>query len=179
MDHKKRWLVRLVALLPALLLLVAAEFGLRWYSTYRIESRVEKDQFWKASVVIHRRSADATLVYELVPGAEAVREGVPVKINAAGFRDDEFPEKVETGRKRILLLGDSIAWGWGVRMARAFPQLLEALLGEPEAASSGAPPIVYNLGVDGYSTERSGHVRRRAGQVLHANRAVRAPAPGA
>ncbi len=52
------------------------------------------DPFWKASVVVHRRSADPTLIYELVPGSEAVREGVPVKINPSGFRDDEFPDPI-------------------------------------------------------------------------------------
>ena len=165
MKTTRPWLIFVVALLPALLLLLGAEFGLRWYRSYSLQKEVKGSQFWNASVVIHRKSADPKLVYELVPGAEAVREGVPVKINSAGFRDDEFPSPVAPGARRILLLGDSIAWGWGVAMENVFPQVLEKLLRAREPASE-APTIVYNFGVDGYSTEQELHLLQTRGYAL-------------
>ena len=103
------------------------------------------------TAVIHRRSADPELIYELRPGADTIREGVPVRINAQGFRDDPFPTERVEGELRIVVLGDSVAAGLGVEMADAFPQRLERTL------RSDPPPgfqevQVLNLGVYGYST---------------------------
>lgn len=139
----------IVAMLPAFLLLILAEAGGRWYRL----SRIHRDQFWKASMVIHKPSEDAGLIYELVPEAETVREGVRIKINAAGFRDDEFPEEIPETSQRIVVLGDSVAWGWGVPMEQAFPQVLERLLSHRVPVDQ-SPPVVYNLAVDGYSTKQ-------------------------
>ncbi len=165
MKTRRPWLILVVALLPALLLLAGAEFGLRWYRGHSLRAQVKENQFWNASVVIHRKSADPMLVYELVPGSEAVREGVKVTINSAGFRDDEFPNPVASRSRRILLLGDSIAWGWGVAMEKVFPQVLEKLLREKERAGE-APTIVYNFGVDGYSTEQELRLLQTRGYAL-------------
>ena len=112
----------------------------------------------------HRASADAGLGYELAPGAQATRNGVSIRINASGFRDDEFPAEA-TGATAIVVLGDSVAWGWGVPMKRAFPQVLERRLAEPAFANE-KPPIVYNLAVDGYSTEQEIRLLELRGPAL-------------
>lgn len=113
---------------------------------------------------IHRASADATLVYELTPGAKGERDGVAIAINSAGFRDDDFPAPAPEGM-RIVVLGDSVAWGWGVPMEEAFPQVLEARLRaldtEPYASS-----VVYNLSVDGYSTPQEVRLLETRGLAL-------------
>ena len=136
----------MMGLLPTFVVLVLAEAGLRYY---RVPTMA--DPLVGGSVKLHKKSRDPTLIYELVPGAKTVREGVAIAINSAGFRDDEFPETLPDEVYRIVVLGDSVAWGWGVPMAAAFPQVLESQLHErrlkPRASS-----IVYNLSVDGYST---------------------------
>ena len=102
----------IASLFPSIFLLLLAEFGLRWRENAHINSRTGViDLFWKASKRIHQKSEDATLIYELVPGSEATREGVPIKINSAGFRDDEFPEHVPHRGLRIVMIVDSVAWG--------------------------------------------------------------------
>ncbi len=140
-------------MLFVLLLVVLAEVGLRWQREAELNARIERQgSAWEASMTTHRASADAGLVYELVPGAQATRNGVSIRINASGFRDDEFPAEA-TGATAIVVLGDSVAMGWGVPMEQAFPQLLERRLAEHTSANE-KPPIVYNLAVDGYSTEQ-------------------------
>jgi lysophospholipase L1-like esterase len=136
----------MMGLLPTFVVLVLAEVGLRYYHVPTMA-----DPLVGGSVKLHKKSRDPMLIYELVPGAKTVREGVAIAINSAGFRDDEFPKTLPDEVYRIVVLGDSVAWGWGVPMAAAFPQVLESQLHErrlkPRASS-----IVYNLSVDGYST---------------------------
>lgn len=43
----------------------------------------------------------------------AFPKGVLVKANTNGYRDEEWPEKKLSGKKALLLLGDSFGWGWG------------------------------------------------------------------
>jgi len=137
-------------IVPVLLLLIAAEVGLQWQEHSRINARIDKgDSFWKASATIHKKSDDHILIYELRPGAQSNREGVSIKINRNGFRDDPFPRAYRSKERRIVVLGDSVAWGWGVSMSSAFPQRLEKML-----LHSDTPSTIYNLAVDGYSTEQ-------------------------
>ncbi len=73
-------------------------------------------------------------------------------INALGFRGRN-PERAErlTGARRLLVLGDSCAFGWGVpEVSQTFPVLLERLL----SRATGQRWTVYNLGQPGHSTEQ-------------------------
>ncbi len=142
---------RIRYLLPILVVglgLAVTELGLRWER----RGRLQRDPFWRGSLALHVRSEDPVLIYELRPGATARREHeILYAVNADGFRDDPFPAEPDEGRRGILVLGDSVAWGWGVPMESAFPQILERRLGEV-AGDPARAPIVYNLAVDGYST---------------------------
>ncbi len=136
----------IMGLLPTFVVLVLAEASLRY-----ARAPTRADPLVGGAGRLHKPSRDPTLIYELVPGAQTVRDGVAIAINAAGFRDDEFPATLPDEASRIVVLGDSVAWGWGVPMPAAFPQVLERQLHErrwPPRAS----PIVYNLAVDGYAT---------------------------
>lgn len=109
--------------------------------------------YWKALLKVHISSPDRTLAYQLNPGSSIFRDNVNYAINSRGFRDDEFPANPPEDAWRVLVLGDSVAFGNSVEMRDAFPQVLEEMLGE--AVSPGTPkPIVYNLGVGGYSTKQ-------------------------
>ncbi|MFT4648260.1 MAG: lysophospholipase L1-like esterase [Glaciecola sp.] len=67
-----------------------------------------------------------------------------VNINSLGFRDPERTYAKPAGVKRVLVLGDSVTWGWGVDNGERFSDLLEARLGEEVQ--------VLNMGVPGYGT---------------------------
>jgi len=68
-------------------------------------------------------------------------------VNNYGFRDDDYsPEKVP-GVKRIIVLGDSFAFGEGVKREEIFCQRLERLLND-----AGESVEVLNFSVGGWST---------------------------
>lgn len=70
--------------------------------------------------------------------------------NSLGFRDREHTLVKEPGTSRILLLGDSVAAGQGVRLAKnAFPALVEQQLLE-----AGLPIELINFAVTGYNTQQ-------------------------
>ena len=50
-----------------------------------------------------------------------------VRTNSIGLRDTEIPLR-RTGRKRVLAIGDSFTFGWGVRLEETWPKVLEAAL---------------------------------------------------
>lgn len=141
----KQYLFRIVLAVAAVLVtLVAAEFLLRWSGRERRGHGAGGNE----RSLIYRRSEDPELVYELKPGGRTVVDGIEYANNSDGFRDDEFPEKIDEGAPRIVLIGDSVSLGVYVPMHKAFPQILERSLrtgGAPEA-------VVLNMAVTGYST---------------------------
>ena len=148
MGVSRRWGFVILSLLPALLIVLVAEAWLQWTQWRRY---VHRNAAGAVEVTIHRPSEDPHLVYELNPGATAEYDGVTIRINSSGFRDDEFPGPKAAIGERIMLLGDSVAFGFGVPMTEAFPQALEEILARSSADS--VAPVVYNLAVPGYSTE--------------------------
>lgn len=79
---------------------------------------------------------------------------VAVRINASGFREDDVPLERTPGRTRILVLGDSVAYGFGARLEDRFSEVLERSLPGTE---------LVNLGVSGYSTDQELLLYREVG----------------
>jgi GDSL-like lipase/acylhydrolase family protein/acetyltransferase AlgX (SGNH hydrolase-like protein) len=72
---------------------------------------------------------------------------VPVRTNGAGFRGGPLPRTKPPGVYRIVALGDSFTFGFGVREGQAWPARLAARL---NARTGGTPRVeVVNLGVPG------------------------------
>jgi len=90
---------------------------------------------------------DPELGWRLAPARETVFKGahftVRVSHNADGLRDRPYSREREPGRRRVLVLGDSFVWCWGVELEQCFTERLEAALGDTD---------VINTGVPGYST---------------------------
>ena len=85
------------------------------------------------------------------------------EISSQGLRERELEVPVPLGTSRILVLGDSVPYGDGVRVEQAFPRRLEALLGD------GRPGVqTVNAGVLGWSTWNQLHWYRERGQVFGA-----------
>ncbi len=68
-----------------------------------------------------------------------------VKINAEGFRDDEILPK-EQFDLRILMLGDSMTWGYGVEKEETFSEVLQQKM-----KAKGVKADVINAGATSYS----------------------------
>ncbi|HYC22047.1 MAG TPA: SGNH/GDSL hydrolase family protein [Candidatus Bathyarchaeia archaeon] len=100
---------------------------------------------------LHEPRPDRPWLYGLRPGAVGRLEisgDVLYRINADGFRDRRYAIPKPPGTFRIVVLGDSIAFGYGVEERDAFPKVLESRLSELAPA---AHVEVVNLGVSGYN----------------------------
>jgi lysophospholipase L1-like esterase len=96
-----------------------------------------------------RLSPDPRIVYELVPGLDVTFLGVPLRTNADGFRGPVVPPSRMRPAVRVVGLGDSVMFGWGVSEEDAYLARLAPLL---EAASPGVAWEVVNTAVPGYNT---------------------------
>lgn len=89
------------------------------------------------------------LGWALRPGASASssRTGRPItyRINSLGLRDDETHHAKPPGTYRIVLLGDSRTFGYGVPIEQHFSRLLEAYFERLE---------VINMGVSGFGVDQ-------------------------
>jgi lysophospholipase L1-like esterase len=72
--------------------------------------------------------ADADYAYSHVPGFKGKFQGVSVEINSAGFRGPEIGSADPATRMRLLVLGDSVVFGWGVPQNEIFPVRLQEML---------------------------------------------------
>jgi hypothetical protein len=77
-----------------------------------------------------------------------------VTLNARGYRGREAGAAPSAGRTRVVVLGDSVAFGHGVADDETFPHLLEAR--DPRLE-------VFNLGVEGYGPGQELLVLEREG----------------
>jgi hypothetical protein len=95
-------------------------------------------------------SDDPRIVYELIPNVTATFQGQECAINAEGHRDAPWPAPARTPDSlRIVGLGDSVMFGWGVRAEDSFLSVLQRSLA---AALPGTRVEVLNTGVPGYNT---------------------------
>jgi hypothetical protein len=69
---------------------------------------------------------------------------VEVVTNSHGMRDDEYP-LARTSKKRMLVLGDSFGWGFGVEHHERFSEVLESAYPDLE---------IINASVSGYGTDQ-------------------------
>jgi hypothetical protein len=88
------------------------------------------------------------------PGAVAPMGDGLVTLNAKGYRGRELPLPKPADRVRVVVLGDSIAFGYGVADEQAFPRLLDVRDNGLDAA---------NLGMEGYGPGQELLVLEREG----------------
>jgi lysophospholipase L1-like esterase len=87
--------------------------------------------------------------HEHVPGGSGLFMGVPVLINSVGWRDDEYPVEKTEGVPRIMMLGDSLAFGWGAAPEDVTSYRLETLLNNQ---AGGRKYEVLNTGIGNTNT---------------------------
>ena len=138
-----------VLLIASLIIgLIIAELFFRFFKNQ--EWLAEKNRWDHA---LYMMLENNSLEYSLRPGVSRENK-IPdtenvwrYRINSNGFRDDEFSTK--GALQRVLFIGDSYTFGWGVDQADILSDLVESeLAAEPYLMNVSA----YNLGVPGYNT---------------------------
>lgn len=119
------------------LALLLAEGVLRWRDPGYLERR-------RDNAVDRLHSYSEIYGWAPRPGARAVERGVPTEINAAGYRGPLVAPRPGP-RRRVVLLGDSTAFGYGVRDEDTYARRLEGEAGVE----------VVNLGVEGFGPDQS------------------------
>ncbi len=115
------------------------------------------------------RTYDDELVYRLRPGVTLSGKRTPyfvhpeIRTNSMGFRDGEFAVPRPAGTFRILSLGDSYAFGWGVALEETYAKRLEQAL---RSEYPGSKLEVLNGGVPSYESWRELKLLERIGPVL-------------
>jgi lysophospholipase L1-like esterase len=146
----KRSFNRLAAALVGLTgALCAAEILLRVLILLHLGPYPQVDE----SEVIHRYADSFDLVYEMKENGVGLDGDVEVRTNSMGNKDLEYPIEKPAGVYRIALLGDSVAFGLGVRTEHVFAKLLERMLNEsPIDGQKFDRAEILNFSVVGYNS---------------------------
>jgi lysophospholipase L1-like esterase len=124
-------------------------------------------EMWKYARLVKRESANRAMGHEHVPNSRAWLMGTDVTINSRGLRNPEVAAAREPGVRRIVVLGDSLTFGWGVSEAETYPRTLERLLNQ-----SGRRYDVINAGVGNYNTAQEVAWFRERGLVYEPDEVV-------
>jgi lysophospholipase L1-like esterase len=138
--HRFRW-PAVVSVGAGVMLLVATEFAVRVFDPLGISHFEESARLWMDYV------PDPSLVFRLPAHLQNTYQGVTISTNALGFRDREIEPKTE-GELRILLLGDSITFGYGVPIEETYGRKLESIL----TSQVDRPVRTVNAGMGGFNT---------------------------
>lgn len=113
---------------------------LRDHTVYDIE-------MLRYATLIKNESPNPLIGHVHAPNARAHLMDVDVQTNSDGLRDVEHAA-ARDGRYRIVFLGDSLTFGWGVEQKQSFKSLLETAL------SRRHPTEIINFGTGNYNSEQ-------------------------
>jgi lysophospholipase L1-like esterase len=155
---KRRWWLILPSLLVAL---VIAEIVLRIAQPSSNGGGPAPEFFGTSDEgLLHVRSSVEGLNYEMAPSRDATYQGVRVRTNSLGMRDNEVTSRKPSGELRIAALGDSVTFGWALDVDASWPAVLERAIREHR------PCDVMNFGVSGYSLRDDAVVLRAKALAL-------------
>lgn len=148
------WMANLyVLLISTSVILLVVEWGLRSLNPFGVEF------FHVLPYHMQGMIDDPDLGYRHPESVSYLLGKNRVTINSHGLRDGEIPYKKSAGEKRVLVLGDSVTFGWGTSQGENFSDQMERMLRE----QTGTEWQVINAGVNGYNTEQEATFLRLEG----------------
>jgi hypothetical protein len=118
--------------------------------------------------IFWRESDDPIFHGELIPNHYQFFEGFTaklnrsvIKINSDGFRDREYSIEKPNNTIRIIVLGDSVTFGWGINVSDTYPKVLERMLNNDLNTTINFE--VLNFGVPGFNTLEEIHLLEKKG----------------
>ena len=115
---------------------------------------------------------DRTFGFKGIPGFRGIVGGVRIAINGYGFRDDSWDDKLKRasehpGQPRILVLGDSMAYGYFISKDFRVTEQLCACY------AHNAPGVeVFNAAIPGYGPAEQIRVLERLLPLIHPTHVV-------
>ncbi len=110
---------------------------------------------------------DDDLGWKLAPSRSSLHHSryfdAPYAINSLGFRDRPRTKAGNPNARRILLYGDSLIFGWGLKHEERFSDLIEA---------GNSALEILNLGVPGYGLDQEIILHEKEGGSLNANEVI-------
>jgi hypothetical protein len=125
--------------------LIFSELGIRIFFHEKKNYTLE---MWRYAQYLKKISTDPAIGHEHIPNSRARLMGVNVSINSNKLREREIQFEKPSGVKRILMLGDSLTFGWGVGFENTSSKVLER-----ELNRDGRKFEVINAGVGNYNTK--------------------------
>ena len=138
LPRGRQWLAAVCLAVAGLVVSLAAlEVGIRFIAP--------QDLRFFDWTSIKRPSQKTGRAYEYIPGGQNPRYlGAPVSINRLGLRDGEITVPKPAGTVRLVAVGDSVTFGYGVRLEDTWVKVLERRLN----ATGGRRYEVVNAGVE-------------------------------
>ena len=143
-GRRSSWRVRLLLVFGSLLVsALLVEIALQLLDPFHYADVEDREAF--SAEILELR--DGRL--RLVPGITSSYLGKEVRINSEGLRNPEVPKAKPADVYRILVIGDSIPFGWGVGQGKCFPRLLGQELKSRGPVSDKSIEVV-NGAIPGY-----------------------------
>jgi len=141
----KNLLIRLLAILIVFIVILAlGEVLIRVYLHFNTAYDIEMTKY---AINLKNDSDNKLIGHVHRPNKSMELMDVMVDINSDGLRDKEYPVS-KSDKHRIIFLGDSLTFGWGVQEEETFATLIE------EDLNSSSPTEVLNFGTGNYNTEQ-------------------------
>ena len=139
----------LLVAVSILVSLILFEIGVRTFLPQKVMMAKKEPPHPKNMYV-----ANKDIGYSLAPGFKGNYKTpefkINISINSEGLRDHEYKEK-KKNEYRVLVLGDSFVFGWGVEQENTFVKELERILNKEKGDKDYE---VINVGILGYGTEQ-------------------------
>lgn len=129
-----------VSFLTIIVVFILAEIFVRILNPLGINYFLDTKEYFSDMIT------DESIFYRHKPDITRKYSRANIKFNRYGLRDGEI-SKDKKNAIRLLLLGDSVTFGWGVNQEEIFPEVLEKMLNQ----NSLNKIEVINSGVGGYN----------------------------
>jgi lysophospholipase L1-like esterase len=123
-------------------------------------------EMWKYAVQLKRPVPNPNLSFAHQPNGHAFLMGVDVQINSQGLRDYEYSLTKPAGVYRIMLVGDSTTFGWGVPLNETTAKILERNLNAQHIPGYDHVEVL-NAGVGNYDTVQEVTYYETRGLAFH------------
>jgi lysophospholipase L1-like esterase len=124
-------------------------------------------EMWRYASEIKQPLPYKKLPFHHYPNKAGHYYGVSVETNSLGLRDYEYSIEKPENMKRVIFLGDSFTFGWGVPLKKLYSKQVEKML-----SRVGQKAQVINMGVGNYNSIMEVELFKQKGLILEPDMVV-------